>query len=150
TISGPSTFSDGITINAGTLNTNNAALGSGTITLAGGTLPSSRSLSGLVGEYWDNTVGGDGGAMGGFSSDLATFDSYFTGKGSPIVSALTSTGGRTNLKFSDGVGLEGGGPDTATFADQGFNATNNMAVRLSGSIFIRQPGDYSFTTRSDD
>src|SRR4030095_3139095 len=86
----------------------------------------------------------------GLAGALATFNSYFAGKGSPIVSALTSTAGRTNLKFSDGPGLEGGGPDTATFADQGFNATNNFAVRLSGSIFIPVAGDYVFTTRSDD
>jgi autotransporter-associated beta strand protein len=147
-ISGTSNFSDGVTINSGTLNANAAALGTGPITLAGGILQGAPS--GLLGEYWDSTVGGDTGAQPGLAGDLATFNSYFAGKGSPIVSALTSTAGRTNLKFSDGPGLEGGGPDTATFADQGFNATNNFAVRLSGSIFIPVAGDYVFTTRSDD
>jgi autotransporter-associated beta strand protein len=148
TISGSSNFSGGVTINSGTLTASGAALGTGTVTLAGGTLQAIPS--GLLGEYWDSSRGGDTNAQPGFSGDLGAFNAYFAGKGNANVSAPTTTGGRINLKFSTGVGLDGGGPDTATFADQGFMATNNMAIRLSGTIYLPVAGDYVFTTRSDD
>jgi hypothetical protein len=91
------------------------------VTLNGGTL--TALPSGLLGEYWDITKGGDTGAQPGFAGDLTTFNSYFTGKGSAVLAVPTTTAGRTNLKFSSGAPnvLGGGGFDPGSpFIDQGF------------------------------
>lgn len=142
-------YSGGLTVNGGTVMTNGSGLGTSSVTLNGGTLAAITS-TGLLGEYWDSTVGGDGGAQAGFGTDLATFDAYFAGKDVPTVSNPTTTSNRQNLGFSSGGAIEGQGPDTATFIDQGFTAVNNMAVRLSGNFVAPVSGVYTFKTRSDD
>jgi autotransporter-associated beta strand protein len=143
-----SNYSGGLTINAGTVVTNGESLGTGTLTLNGGTL--AAVSNGLLGEYWDSSKGGDGGAQVGFGTDLAAFNAYFATKGSPNVAAATTTASRQNLGFSVGGSINGGGTDGAPFADQGFTATDNMAVRFSGNFLAPVAGDYTFTTRSDD
>lgn len=149
TLSGTAhTYTGGLTINEGTVITNGSSLGSGTLTLNGGTLVAVSG--GLLGEYWDSTKGGDGGAQGGFSTDLAAFNNYFASKGTAVVIAPTTTAGRQNLGFSVGGAINGGGSDGAPFTDQGFTATDNMAVRFSGNFLAPVAGDYTFTTRSDD
>lgn len=142
-------YSGGLTISAGTVVTNGQSLGTGLLTLNGGTLVAVSN--GLLGEYWDSTKGGDGGAQAGFGSNLATFNAYFDGKGSAILTAPTTTAGRQNLRFSTGSGLDGGGFDPGSpFADQGFTPDNNIAARLSGNFFASVAGNYTFLTRSDD
>jgi autotransporter-associated beta strand protein len=144
-----SNYSGGITITGGKVISNGASLGTGLVTLNGGTL--AAVPNGLLGEYWDVTKGGDANAQGGFGGDLTQFNSYFAGKGSANLAVPTTTAGRTNLRFSTGAGLDGGGFDPGSpFADQGFLPDNNIAVRLSGTFFAEVAGDYSFLTRSDD
>lgn len=149
TLSGTAhTYTGGLTVNAGTVVTNGASLGTGIVTLNGGTL--AAVSGGLLGEYWDSSKGGDGGAQGAFGGTIDAFNSYFTGKGDAVVSAPTTTANRQNLGFSAGGAINGGGLDGAPFNDQGFTATDNMAVRLSGNFLASVAGDYTFTTRSDD
>jgi fibronectin-binding autotransporter adhesin len=141
-------YSGGLRIDAGTVVSNAASLGTGAVILNGGTL--ATVSNGLLGEYWDSTAGGDGGAQAGFSTDLAAFNTYFAGKGVPTVTAPTTTANRQILRFSAGTGLNGGGLDTAPYEDQGFTATDTMAVRFSGNFVAPVAGDYTFLTRSDD
>ncbi|HEX5177484.1 MAG TPA: PA14 domain-containing protein, partial [Chthoniobacteraceae bacterium] len=124
------------------------SLGTGPVELAGGTLQT--PLGGLLGEYYDASKGGAAGANAAFGGGIDAFNAYFDAKGTPTVSAVTSTNGRTDLRFTTSTALNAGGSNTAIFADQGFNALDNMAVRYRGTFYAFTAGDYVFTTRSDD
>ncbi len=61
---------------------------------------------------------------------------------------LTTTGGRTNLDFSN----NNYGTTAAIFTDQGFNSFLNLNARLHGKLFVSaaNAGNEIFSTRSDD
>jgi autotransporter-associated beta strand protein len=147
TLSGNNQYGGGITVSGGIFESPSiASLGANAITLNGGTLRVVANPSGaLTGEYWDNTVGGDGGAQAAFGGNLAAVQAYFAAapkNNTPIVTAPTNTGGKTALDWNSVT--------TAPFADQGFNGVDNIAVRMSGTVNIFDEGSYNFSTESDD
>ena len=71
----------------------------------------------------------------------------------PNVTAQTTLGGKAALDFSNsgyGTGAPFNGPNDATHAAFGYNATANYEIQLSGFINIVENGTYTFGTTSDD
>ncbi len=145
-----STITGSLTINGGAISGTGTSIGSGPITLGNGTLTITVP-SGLLGNYYD-TNGWNPNANAVLGGDETNLVNGFGSHVPSIANLLSTTNGRTNLKFSDGPGLDGGGPDTATYADQGFNNVNNFSAYFRGflNITAATAGNYTFTTRSDD
>ncbi len=157
-LTGNSSFSGGTTVTSGTLVVaqSGTALGTGPVTLSGGTLSlAGIGAAGLQGTYFQSTAGAGTWFTTGAASDTNIGDtsadvpaalsgvvSYFN-TASPVVKAVTTTGGRTNLSFAN---VAGGN----AFADQGFSGTADYEALLAGEIFITTPGNYTFSTASDD
>ena len=132
-IPGPLTVGPGATLE-GVPNAFGAAANA--LNLTGGTLDLS-ALTGLNGFFYS---GDDAGANREFNS-FETYDAYLDGR-VPTVTALTSSGGVTELNYPNG--------DYATFGAYGLPDINNFVSRMSGKIFIPTTGDYTFGTTSDD
>jgi hypothetical protein len=145
-----SNYSGGLTINAGTVQTNTSGVGTGTVTLAGGTLQSVPS--GLQGYYY----GGDDGART-MRSPVRTYLRIPTPPipltlqprddhrvGGLEAAALTSAGGVQTLSYDPSGG------DTNMFQAYGQFRNNNIVSRMVGTIYAAQAGSYTFGTTSDD
>jgi autotransporter-associated beta strand protein len=78
-------------------------------------------------------------------------NSHFSGL-TPDVSVLTSTGGKTNLDYSNSNGARAPmfGGTGATQANYGFPSLDNFEANFNGLINITAEGDYTFSTTSDD
>ena len=153
TLKGNNGYGGGTTISGGRLAiTNNNSLGSGGITLDGGTLQlgETPTLNGLVGKYW---VGGQGTPVlpnptnvgpniNPDYASLAAFSARYGTLTPTLNNIVTTTGGVTQLDF----------PDTAgnPFQTQGLNFGDQIAAQWTGKIFVPSGGLSTFFTRSDD
>src|SRR5258706_3922303 len=147
TLKGNNTFGGGVTISQGKLvTTSNNALGSGTITLNGGTLQlgDTPTAQGLLGQFYRVTPTNAGGTPTAVNTDyftLASFNAKYNSL-TPTIAVPSTTGGVTQLDW----------PDTAgnPFANQGLAVGDNIGARWTGKIRIDNAGLTTFFTRSDD
>ncbi|MGA2031189.1 MAG: autotransporter-associated beta strand repeat-containing protein [Thermoguttaceae bacterium] len=146
TLNAISTYSGGTTINSGgvlvagtTLSLGN--LGSGPLTLAGGTLRVNQATIGLLAQIYtpDTNVNN----KDPYFVDLPTLTSHLAGK-TPTVSAQTTANG-AGLDFSN----NGYGNNTA-FTSLGNTTQADYEVRMSGVINLPTAGAWQFRTTSDD
>ena len=151
TLGGNNTYTGGTTVTQGTLAVNSIngsnPLGTGAVTLNGGTLAlrgSQQTVNqGLVANYYNtNAIAG----TNSYYAQLNTAATYFANQ-TPAVTAPTTTGGQTNLSFTD----DGSGN---IFTNQGFTASSgngtNYEAFMKGVLNISNPGSYTLSTTSSD
>ena len=142
----PNNWSNGTLVNDGNLVAKGPITLPGKVTLAGAggaTLTlEPTAVSGVNGIYF--TSGTNSGDVPANKYSLQTLHSTFDSL-TPAVRAATTTGGQTNLDFSNsGYGT------TGAFANQGLTATNDYTAIFEGDIFAPESKVYQFATQSDD
>jgi autotransporter-associated beta strand protein len=154
TYSGGSTVNGGATLIAGPANYGVTPLGTGAVTLSGGTLALNGVSNGsglLANLYFQPTGGLNPGTSDTTYNSLSTMAARFGGQ-TPDVSVATTTGGKANLDFSNNG--YGGGPmfnsPGATTAAYGFSPNFDVQTTFTGYINIATTGSYTFSTTSDD
>ena len=158
TYTGGSTVKTGATLIAGPASFAGTPLGTGTVTLAGGTLALNgvSNGSGLLANLYFQPPGNVNNEITNPTDNpvyrsLANMATRFTGL-TPNVSVVTTTGGKTNLDFSNNG--YGGGPMLnaagATTAAYGFAPNFDAESTFTGYVNIATAGSYTFSTTSDD
>ena len=154
TYSGGSTVKGGATLAAGPSAFGATPIGTGSVTLSGGTLALNgvSNGSGLVANlYFQPTGGLNPGTSDTTYNSLSTMAARFGGQ-TPNVSVATTTGGKTNLDFSN-TGYSGGpmfNAAGATTAAYGFAPNFDVETTFTGYVNIAAAGSYTFSTTSDD
>jgi fibronectin-binding autotransporter adhesin len=159
----PGTYTGGTIVQQGTVAVSNIdganPLGTGPITLSGGTLAlqgsqhSALANQGLVAQYFNSQETDGYNSTNSYNARLNVLSQYFSKPASsgrpfltPAKTAPTNSGTQTNLDFSTGS------PDI--FSGQGFTASTgngtNYEALMTGYINITIPGQYSFSTASAD
>jgi fibronectin-binding autotransporter adhesin len=143
-LSSAGTYSNGTTINAGTLRVGNtAALGTGTVTLNGGTLQTAS-----------NTLGSAGGSVSGFTNFQLNTNNVPAGTGasiSPDNATLTLTDANNSEArsafFKTAVGVSNTNGFTASFVYT--NLSGNAANPADGVAFVLQNDPRGSTALGD-
>jgi autotransporter-associated beta strand protein len=153
TYNGGSTVSPGATLVVAPASYGNKPIGTGAVTLTGGTLnlAGTPNGNGLVGSFYISPPANVNNADPAFN-DLPTMTAHFAG-GTPRVSVATTTGGKTNLDFSNnayGGGAPFNGPNDTTTAAYGFPNNSNYETTFTGYLNIVTAGSYTISTTSDD
>jgi len=160
TLTGSSTYSGGTVINAGTVavtginggGSGTTPLGTGSVTINnGGTLALQGQKTGTQG--LNANFYSDGANQTNFNN-YALFQTHFAGQTAAVANVNTTTGGKTNLDYSnDGYGGNapfGQATPDATTANYGYTVNANYEATLTGYVNIPSAGTYTFSTNSDD
>ena len=144
-----------VTINNGTLGvyaiapSGGTPLGTSTVTLNGGrlTLQGQFQNQGLLADFYTSAASYAPASY----VNLSTLNSTVT-NGTPVLAVPTTMNGKATLNYSNANGTTS--PfnlvNSATTAAYGFSPATDYGVVFNGYIYLATPGQYSFSTYSDD